>query len=100
MSLLRGKISQRSAAGLSALALVAAVAAPSTVMGQSITLNRCPANGTGGPAPFCESQISVPIAAQAAKQSGTNTSSVANTQSNDVSQDASNSNKASAIDVN
>ena len=52
MSLFKGKIAQRSAMAISAAALVGAMALPTTVFGQSVTLNRCPANGTGGPSPF------------------------------------------------
>src|ERR1043166_7017568 len=100
MSLLNSKIARRSAAGLSAVALIGAVALPTTVMGQSITLNRCPANGTGGPSPLCTSQISVPIAAQNATQTGTLDPSVSNSQSNDVDLSASNRTRASQVDVN
>src|SRR5712691_7979657 len=100
MSLLKGKIAQRSAVGLSAAALVAAIALPTTVMGQSITLNRCPAGGTGGPSTTCVSQIAVPIAVQHATQSSTIDPTVTNTQSNDVDLSASNRNRASAVDIN
>lgn len=40
MSLLKGKISQRTAIGLSSVALVAAIIAPNAVMAQSITLSK------------------------------------------------------------
>jgi hypothetical protein len=83
-----------------AAALVGAIALPNTVMGQSITLNRCPANGTGGPSPLCTTQIGVPVVAPSASQSATNDPSVDNDQSNRVSQDASNRNSAGAVDVN
>src|SRR5438874_12751562 len=98
MSLLKGKIAQRSAAALGAVALIGAVALPTTVMGQSITLNRCPANGTGGPTTTCISQIAVPV--QVATQTGTIDPSISNAQSADVSQSASNRNRANQIDVN
>jgi len=69
MTLLKGKLAQRSAVALSAAALVGAIALPNTVMGQGITLNRCPANGTGGPSPLCTTQIGVPVVAPSASQS-------------------------------
>jgi hypothetical protein len=100
MSLLKSKIARRSAAGLSAVALIGAVALPSTVMGQSITLNRCPANGTGGPSPLCTSEIGVPIAAQQATQTSTVDPSVTNAQTSDATVSASNRNRAIALDVN
>ena len=68
MSLLKGKISQRSAIGLSSVALVVAIAAPNAVMAQSITLNRCPASSGTTATTNCTSQIAIPIAANAAAQ--------------------------------
>src|SRR5579864_9098532 len=98
MQVFKGKISQRSAIGLSTLALVAAIAAPSTVMGQSITLNRCPAAGNSDPT--CTAQFAVPIAAQKATLAGTLDPSITNSESNSVDQSATNRNRASAEDLN
>jgi hypothetical protein len=70
MSFLKGKLAQRLAAGLSAVALVVAIALPGTAFGQSITINRCPANGTGGPSPLCTRMSGVPAMTRGCYQHG------------------------------
>jgi hypothetical protein len=100
MSLLKSKVARRTAIGLSTVALVAGAALPATVMGQGITLNRCPANGTGGPTSTCVSQLGVPIAAQLNGQRASTDPSSSSRQSNDNDNSARNSNDASALNVN
>src|SRR3982074_1111205 len=104
MSLLTSKGPRRIAAGVSALALVLAAAAPTTVMAQSasgVTLHRSCASGEEGGDPTCLNnlQVAVPIAIQLAVQKAELETSVRNNQRNDVDQTATNRNKAAALNI-
>lgn len=96
MSLPKGKLARVSAAGLSAAALVVALVAPSTVMGQSITLHRC---GIDESNCLSNVQVAVPIAAQVATQTSSINPTATTSQSNSSDQSAENSNKAFALDL-
>ena len=97
MSLLKGKLARTAAAGLSAAALVAALVAPSTVLGQSITLHRC--DRADDPTCLSQVQVAVPIAAQVATQTGTVDPSSQSTQSSSSSQSTDNTARAMAVDA-
>jgi len=96
MSLLKGKLARISAAGLSASALVVALVAPTTVMGQSITLHRC---GIDDSSCLSSVQVAVPIAAQLASQKASLDPSASSDQSNKVKQSADNSNTSTINDM-
>ena len=82
--------------GLSATALVVALVAPSTVMGQSITLHRC---GIDDSSCLSNVQVAVPIAVSLASQKASIEPSASSDQSNSTKQSADNSNKALAVDL-
>jgi len=98
MSLLRSKFAKQAAGGLTATAVLAALALPNIAMGDEITLHRC----TGDSGPICSPQVlaAVPISAQlATQQVSVDPSASSGSQSNRSTQDADNSNKAFASDV-
>lgn len=104
VTLFRSKDMRRGAAGVSAIALVLAAAAPTTVSAQPappITLHRsCSADDKSDSDCLNNVQVAVPIAVQFAKQTATLKPSVDNDQSNTVDQSASNNNNAWATSSN
>ena len=97
MSLLKGKFARSAAAALSATALVVTLVAPSTVLGQSITLHRC--DHADDPTCLNNVQVAVPIAAQVATQTGTVDPSAQSNQTNSSTQSTDNTARAVAIDA-
>jgi hypothetical protein len=104
MSLLNCKAVRRTAAGVSAIALVFAAAVPTTALGQSapaITLHRCVTTEDGGEGTCLNNiQVAKPFATQSSTQKAEMEAAVKNNQLNDVDQTATNRNKAWASTSN
>jgi hypothetical protein len=97
MSLLKGKLARTAAAGFSAAALVVALVAPGTVLGQSITLHRC--DRADDPTCLSNVQVAVPIAAQVATQTSTIDPSAESHQTSSSTQSTDNAARAFAVNA-